>query len=83
MFVETAMSTGQTVYVLQHLREDAESEDVKFLGVYSSRAAAEAAINRVRDKPGFRDYPDGFYLDPHALDADHWTEGFGVPHPAV
>lgn len=68
------------MYVLQHSRQDADSEDVKLLGVYSSRGAALAAIERARGKPGFRDYPEGFHVDEYVLDVDHWTQGFGVPH---
>jgi hypothetical protein len=71
-----------TVFVLQHARpkEDGD-EDVKLIGVYSSRAAAKAAIARLREKPGFSEYPDDFDLDPYELDVDHWTEGFGIPWP--
>jgi homoserine kinase type II len=77
------MSRVVTVYVLQRLRESTDSEVVKLLGVYSSRGAAEAAVDRFRDKPGFRDYPAGFHIDPYVLDSDQWTEGFGVPHPVA
>jgi hypothetical protein len=70
------------VFVLQHARpkEDGD-EDVKLIGVYTSQAAAEAAIARLRKQPGFSEYPDDFHLDPYELDVDHWTEGFGFPWP--
>lgn len=68
----------ESVFVLQHVaREDQDNEDVKFIGAYSSRVAAEAAIARLLARPGFSDYPDGFYIDEYQLDKDHWTEGFG------
>ena len=72
----------RTVYVLQHARpkEDGD-DDVKFIGVYSSQKAAEAAIERLRIQPGFAEYPEEFHLDPYEIDVDHWTEGFGVPWP--
>ena len=66
-----------TVYVLQHVHElSNDNEDVKFIGVYSSQANAEAAVARMRLQPGFADSPDGFHIDPYDIDADHWTEGF-------
>ena len=73
---------SRTVFVLQHARpkEDGD-DDVKLIGVYSSQAAAQAAIARLRKQPGFSEYPDDFHLDPYELDMDHWTEGFGIPWP--
>jgi homoserine kinase type II len=65
------------VYPLYHSRPiDDDEEDEKLVGIYSSRAQAEAAIERLRDKPGFRDFPDGFHIYEDELDRDGWTEGF-------
>jgi len=72
----------RTVYVLQHTRpKDDGEEHVKLIGVYSSKSAGQAAIERLRKQPGFSEYPNEFYLDPYDIDEDHWTEGFGVPWP--
>ena len=50
-----------TVYVLQHVHTfDTGEEEVKMIGVYSTRATAEAAVERASRLPGFRDVPDGF-----------------------
>jgi hypothetical protein len=68
----------QRVFVVQHEAE--ETGDVKLIGVYSSADAAERAIDRLRDKPGFRDQPQGFSVDPYPIDQDHWSEGFVSPH---
>ena len=66
-----------TVFVLQHVaREGQDDEDVKFLGVYSSRRSADAAVQRLVLQPGFDRYPEGFQIDEYELDQDHWTEGF-------
>ena len=82
------MNITNKVYVLEHLHIlEGDRENVKRIGVYSSREAAEAAINRVCNQPGFRDFPnlinpliddneEGFYIDAYELDKDHWTEGF-------
>jgi hypothetical protein len=66
-----------TVFVVQHVHEMAgDREDVKFIGVYSTRENAEAAIARLSAQPGFRDAPGGFHVDSYVVDRDHWAEGF-------
>lgn len=66
-----------TVYVLQHVHSlDDGEEDVKFIGVYSARENAEAAIRRLSQAPGFSDASDGFHIDEYQLDMDHWCEGY-------
>jgi hypothetical protein len=67
------------VYVLQHVHslEDGE-EDVKFIGVYSSRENAHAAIERLSRAAGFSDTPAGFQIDEYELDKDQWVEGYST-----
>jgi hypothetical protein len=67
------------VYVVQHehVREDG-SEDVKFIGVYSSREKAQAAIARLSQAPGFSEALAGFHVDEYPLDKDHWVEGYST-----
>lgn len=66
-----------SVFVLHHLHSDDEyGDDAKFIGVYRSRANAEAAIARLSVQPGFRDHCHGFTIDEYELDKDHWCEGF-------
>jgi hypothetical protein len=69
-----------TVFILQHERPETEDrmEDVKFIGAYSSQAAAHAAVARLRTQPGFCDYPDDFSIDEYEIDKDYWAEGFIV-----
>jgi hypothetical protein len=76
------------VFVLQHLHViNGDQDDVKLLGVYSSRALAEVAMEKFRHLPGFRDTPymadptqsgpsEGFTIDEYQLDQDSWGEGF-------
>ena len=67
-----------TMHVVFHSYEDAAGcEEVKFIGVYSSEARANAAVERLRKQPGFRDRPDGFHVDPYDVDKDHWPDGHG------
>jgi hypothetical protein len=66
-----------SVFVLQHVhsREDGD-EDVKFIGVYSSRDNAMAAMTRLSRLPGFVNAADGFSIDEYHVDQDHWVEGY-------
>jgi homoserine kinase type II len=64
----------ETVYLVMHERSD--TGDLKTIGVYSSEAAAKAAVESVRNQPGFCDYPDGFTIDGYKLDLVCWAEGF-------
>ncbi len=76
-----------SVFVLQHSHSPTPDHDeVKLVGVYATRAAAEAAVERLCALPGFRNYPrivdhdsdnvEGFHIDEYQLDRDNWTEGF-------
>ncbi len=66
-----------SVFVLQHVHEREDGvEDVKFLGVYSSRENAQEAVARMGRLPGFADAPDGFQIDEYRVDQDHWVEGY-------
>lgn len=53
-----------------------ETGRVKVIGIYSSEALAEAAVQRTRVLPGFADEPDGFTIQRYELDKDHWPRGF-------
>ena len=66
----------RTVFVVQHSYEDGEHEETKFIGVYASVADAEAAVARLRDRPGFRNHRDAFTINAYEVGQDHWTEGF-------
>jgi len=46
------------------------------LGIYSTQEKAERALALLRDKPGFRDYPDGFEIQDATIDRIYMTEGF-------
>jgi hypothetical protein len=70
------------VYLLMHARElEDDAEEIKTLGIYSSEETVEAAILRYRELPGFRDYPEDFFVSEFEVDEDDWTEGFVTPGP--
>lgn len=70
--VEKQRTGDKTVYVLQHARYNEDKtnndiEDLKLVGVFATEADAKAAITQLSDKPGFKDYPNGFHIDAYPL----------------
>ena len=83
---ENREGTVNEVYLLWHVhefkdREDNEKliDDEKFIGAYRTEEDAVAAIERLRNKPGFRHFPEGFQIVKYELNKDNWTEGFVPP----
>jgi hypothetical protein len=71
---EKAMAT---IYLLWYLHENEFGhEDNKFIGAYSMRANAQAAIEQLRDQPGFKKDPTQFCIYECTLDQTSWREGF-------
>ena len=66
------------VFVLQHAYERRGCEEVKFIGVYSTRSRAEHAIQRMKELPGFASHLGGFHIDCYRVDEDHWASGFST-----
>jgi hypothetical protein len=65
------------VHLLWFVRQREQSEDIELLiGVYDSENAAKCAIERLKDRPGFVDFPEGFQIHRRELGKDSWTEGF-------
>ncbi len=66
------------VFVLEHTHVVYDDvEDIKMMGVYSSRKNALMAKKRYRELPGFRDSPRGFSISAFEVDQDaEWREGF-------
>lgn len=67
-----------SVFILHHSYELDELEQTKLIGAYSSITEAEAAIERLIGKPGFKDHPDDFVITEYELNQDNWTEGFST-----
>jgi hypothetical protein len=67
------------VFVVQHAHtHDDDVEEIKFIGVYSTRENAQAAVARLSRQPGFADTPDGFHVDEYRVDQDQWAEGYAT-----
>jgi hypothetical protein len=63
-------------YKIAHNEEPDDDRSPKDIGIYSSEEKAKAAIDRVKDKLGFRDWPGGFRIFRALVDKDYWEEGF-------
>jgi hypothetical protein len=75
-------------FVLEHVHElPSGEEDTKLVGIYSSRANALAAVDRLKSQPGFQQHSDvidpstspqtqGFYIGEYVVDQDYWSEGY-------
>lgn len=66
----------RTVFLVQHVHNIDNNEEVKTIGIYSDEKQAELAIKRLHQQPGFREVPQGFTVDRYVLDQDYWAEGF-------
>lgn len=75
------------VYGLWHMRpidptlnlnpeEDYFETDDKLCGIFSTEHKAKEAQRSLVEQPGFRDYPDAFFLAGYELDKMEWVEGF-------
>ena len=71
------MDAHTEVFLVEHVHTlDDGEEDVKVIGIPSTREAAAHAVERLRLQPGFRDAPEGFTIDLYWLDQDGWAEGY-------
>jgi hypothetical protein len=65
------------VFVVEHEHELSEGcDDVKLIGVYESEEDAEKAVERAKQRPGFRGHPEGFSISSYKVGEDQWTTGF-------
>lgn len=66
-----------SVFLLLHSYElPDDADEIKIIGVYSTKENAKAAVRRLQPQPGFCDHPDKFVIDEYDLDQDNWVEGF-------
>jgi homoserine kinase type II len=64
------------IYILVHAYGDMWREKIKILGIFSSAVTAQAALERAKQLPGFRDYPSGLSIEAHEIGRIWWEEGF-------
>ena len=71
------MDANEKMYVVHHSYGDNESETYKLIGVFRNEKLALGAIEVLRQRPGFRDYPECFSVDTYQLNEVCWGERFG------
>ena len=69
------------VFLLWHthdLTDDCGThEEVKLIGVFSSEEKASEAMEQLKDKEGFRDFPVScFEISKMEIDQTNWADGF-------
>lgn len=72
------------VYLLWHTHFNEKlpgGEDIKLIGVYTSKENAEEAQSRAEQLEGFKDHPKGFEISCNELNKDEWTSGFVTDNP--
>lgn len=68
----------KSVFLLGHVRQkDADNEDIKHIGIFATQTEAENARTQLAGKPGFKQYPEGFYIQECEIGKINWLEGFG------
>lgn len=59
------------------IREHPDREDTELhIGIYATETDALAAIEPLKAKPGFCDYPEVFAIFPTKLGVTGWVDGF-------
>jgi len=65
------------IYEVWYRREYRDRNDTELrIGVYSTEEHAKAAVARLCDKPGFKDWPEGFEIYQITLGRESFSEGF-------
>jgi hypothetical protein len=71
------MKPQTTFFLLSHDHElPQDCTDTKVIGLYSTRANAEAAVKFLSTKPGFCKSKSGFQIGLIELDKTAWEDGF-------
>lgn len=69
----------KSTFLLTHVRQkDEDNESVKIIGIFATKENAENARMQLAGKPGFKQHPNGFYIDEYPIDEINWSEGFGM-----
>jgi hypothetical protein len=65
------------VFDLRFTRSYCDRADTELgIGIYETRAEAQAAIESLRLKPGFCEHPEGFAINQSNLGQTDWKFGF-------
>lgn len=71
------MDKAIKIFFVEHVYEENDDDEIKFIGVFSSRERAQDAVNKLVLKPGFKNFPsDCFKISEGELDRIGWVDGF-------
>jgi hypothetical protein len=68
----------QKVFIVQHEYERNGCDHFKHIGVFFNRDEAETAVDKLRNLPGFKSWPNGFEISEVIVGEYGWKEGFGA-----
>jgi hypothetical protein len=67
----------ENVFILEHVYEIEQIEEIKFIGVFSTYEKAESVVKELKDLPGFNKFDEKcFQINKCKLDHYEWTSGF-------
>ncbi len=61
---------------LDYSEDKEDGQSPRWIGTFTTRELAQAAIELCRRQPGFRNWPDSFRIFESPLDVDHCETGF-------
>ncbi len=62
------------LYILCHLNK--KNEDIKTIGKFTSLEKAKNVIEEYKQYKGFKDNPDGFFIDKYEINKLYWQDGY-------
>lgn len=68
--------TGRSVYRLIHAKGKYQDEELKLIGIFSSKALAQETAKLLKNKSGFRSSSGRFHIHEIVIDQLGWSEGF-------
>ena len=73
------------VFMLWHIHDLTDDfgthDEEKLIGIFSSEAKAQEAINFLKSREGFRDFPlSCFEIHKTKVDQVNWIDGFSAVH---
>jgi hypothetical protein len=67
----------EKIYLLNHVYEQDEIEEIKFIGAFSSFEKASAVVEELKNMPGYNKHPiECFEIMDWIIDEYTWKEGF-------
>ncbi|MFB9077051.1 hypothetical protein ACFFLS_03585 [Flavobacterium procerum] len=67
----------EEVYILEHVYEFENTEEIKFIGVFTTRENALNVIKELKDLPGFNRFDENcFQISQCRLNHYEWKSGF-------